>query len=248
MNITKYILILFFFNAYCQVSNETIIDDDGNKYKTTIIGGQEWLKENLNVSKYSDGTIIPQVTDLKKWLRMETGAWCYYENKSSNGIKFGKLYNWYAVAGIYDKSSLLDPKLRKKLAPEGWRIPNNDDLINLISSLDSTFQDAEMHECKTSSIAIGKMIDMNSTNLIYKDNILNNESGFSAIFAGKLNEIEFVYEGKITGWWTFNQSEADINKKNKSILGMNYGEREKFVGICFGENPINGYSVRCIKN
>lgn len=24
-------------------------------------------------------------------------AWCYYENDASNGEKYGKLYNWFAI-------------------------------------------------------------------------------------------------------------------------------------------------------
>ena len=32
-------------------------DIDGNLYNSVIIGSQEWVKENLNVSKYNDGLI-----------------------------------------------------------------------------------------------------------------------------------------------------------------------------------------------
>ena len=40
-------------------------------------------------------------------------AWCYYDNNSSNGKKYGKLYNFYAVN---------DPR---GLAPNGWHIPSD---------------------------------------------------------------------------------------------------------------------------
>jgi hypothetical protein len=33
--------------------------------------------------------------------KFKTGAWCYYNNDANNGTTYGKLYNWYAVMGIY---------------------------------------------------------------------------------------------------------------------------------------------------
>ena len=96
---------------------------------TVKIGTQVWMTKNLNVSRYSDGTPIPQVTDPTQWEGLATGAWCYYNNDAANGITYGKLYNWYAVAGIYDAASLANPVLRKKLAPVGYHIPNYNDII-----------------------------------------------------------------------------------------------------------------------
>ncbi len=40
-------------------------------------------------------------------------AWCYYENKTENGSKYGKLYNWYAVN---------DPR---GLSPAGWHVSSD---------------------------------------------------------------------------------------------------------------------------
>ena len=69
---------------------------------TTTIGTQEWTTKNLDVATYSDGTIIPEVQDPQQWAALTTGAWCYYNNKTANCTTYGKLYNWYAVAGIHD--------------------------------------------------------------------------------------------------------------------------------------------------
>jgi uncharacterized protein (TIGR02145 family) len=81
-----------------------------NQMKEVKIGDQIWMAENLNVDRYRNGDPIPEVKDPEEWLRQKTGAWCYYNNDSENGRKYGKLYNWYAVN---------DPR---GLAPEGWRI------------------------------------------------------------------------------------------------------------------------------
>ena len=82
---------------------------------------QVWMTKNLDVSNYSNGDPIPQVTNPTAWANLNTGAWCYYNNVTSNGVVYGKLYNWYAV---------MDPR---GLAPTGWHIPSKaewDALIN----------------------------------------------------------------------------------------------------------------------
>jgi len=84
--------------------------------ETVIIGTQEWTTKNLNVSKYRNGDIIPEVKDPEKWGNLKTGAWCYYNNDPKNGAMYGKLYNWYAVN---------DPR---GLAPEGFHIPSDSEL------------------------------------------------------------------------------------------------------------------------
>jgi uncharacterized protein (TIGR02145 family) len=89
------------------------------------IGTQIWSKCNLDVTTYSDGTPIPQVTDPTAWVGLTTGAWCYYDNNSVTGVTYGKLYNWFAVAGIWNEASKTDVNQRKKLAPNGYHIPSD---------------------------------------------------------------------------------------------------------------------------
>ena len=87
------------------------------------IGNQVWTKTNLNVTTYRNGDKIPQVQDGKAWSNLTTGAWCYYENKTANGTKYGKLYNWYAVC---------DPR---GLAPNGYHIPTDNEWTILTNYL-----------------------------------------------------------------------------------------------------------------
>jgi uncharacterized protein (TIGR02145 family) len=93
------------------VKVKTILEVDSvNEIK---IGKQIWTTKNLDVSTYRNGDIIPQVQSEEEWANLSTGAWCYYENKTSNGKKYGKLYNWYAVN---------DPR---GLTPNGYHIPTD---------------------------------------------------------------------------------------------------------------------------
>jgi uncharacterized protein (TIGR02145 family) len=102
---------------------------------SVTICSQVWATKNLDVTTYSDGTVIPQVTDPTAWESLTTGAWCYYNNDPANGAVYGKLYNWYAVAGIYDAASLANESLRKILAPTGWHIPSDAEWTTLITFL-----------------------------------------------------------------------------------------------------------------
>jgi uncharacterized protein (TIGR02145 family) len=75
--------------------NLTIIPAITNE--TVRIGNQTWTTNNLAISHYKNGDLIPQVTDRAVWDTLTTGAWCWYNNDSVNYAKYGKLYNWYAV-------------------------------------------------------------------------------------------------------------------------------------------------------
>ena len=102
-----------------------VTDVDKNTYKTLKIGTQEWMSENLRTTKYSDGTPIPNVTDSAQWSNLSTGAWCHYDNVSSQyDATYGKLYNWYAVN-------------TNKLCPSGWHVPTETDWTVLIDYLAS---------------------------------------------------------------------------------------------------------------
>jgi uncharacterized protein (TIGR02145 family) len=95
------------------------------QFKTVTIGSQTWMAENLSVSIFRNGEIIPEVKTATAWLaayKNESPAWCYYKNDPNNGEKYGKLYNWYAVN---------DPR---GLAPEGWHIPTDSEWNKLISA------------------------------------------------------------------------------------------------------------------
>ena len=94
-----------------------------NYGQTVTIGTQVWTSKNLDVSTYRNGDVIPQVKDENAWAKLTTGAWCYYDNDASNGRKYGKLYNWYAVN---------DPR---GLAPKGYHIPTDEEWTTLIDYL-----------------------------------------------------------------------------------------------------------------
>jgi len=88
---------------------------------TVKIANQIWMSKNLDVDCYANGDKIPEVQNPEEWDSLKTGAWCYFNNDSTNKERKGKLYNWYAVN---------DPR---GLAPEGYHIPSIDEWSQLVN-------------------------------------------------------------------------------------------------------------------
>ncbi len=155
---------------------------------TVTIGTQVWTTKNLDVATYSDGTVIPQVTNSQQWTSLTTGAWCYYNNDSATGTTYGKLYNWYAVAGIHD-TDLNTPN--KKLAPTGYHIPSDAEWTTLTTYLEEE------------SVAGGKM-KATGTSLWNTPNTgATNSSGFTGLPGGyRYYNGSFYNIGYFGFWWS----------------------------------------------
>ena len=145
------------------------------------IGSQTWSIKNLDVATYSDGTLIPEVTDPTEWANLTTGAWCYYNNDSANGATYGKLYNWYAVAGIYNEASKTNANQRKKLAPTGYHTPSDAEWTTLTDYLGGE------------SVAGGKMKETDTANWLSPNHNATNSSVFSGLPGGYRNYNETFY-------------------------------------------------------
>lgn len=107
-------------------SNSTpVFDNEGNMYHTVFIGGKQWMSDNLKVTKYNDGTEIPNITDSIQWKNATSGARCDLYNAPTNSPKLGCYYNWDAVnnsAGI---------------CPAGWHVPTEAEWDVLADSVGS---------------------------------------------------------------------------------------------------------------
>jgi len=95
-------------------------DIDGNIYNTVLIGKQVWMKENLRVSHYQNGDIIPFENDGNVWLSATSGLRTWFNHDSILYEKpYGNLYNWYAATD------------NRGICPQGFRLPTSDDWIEL---------------------------------------------------------------------------------------------------------------------
>jgi uncharacterized protein (TIGR02145 family) len=194
------------------------------------IGTQIWTGCNATVSTYRDGTFIPEVTDPTAWIGLTTGAWCYANNNSSNNAKYGKLYNWYAVAGIYDAASLANPALRKEFAPSGYHVPDLSEWNTLINYLGGAA--VAGGALKQNNLCLWNAPNTGATNI----------SGFTALPGGD-RQATGSFQGLTTntGFWT--STEINISIARMHIIffaGANI--------IVQGIEKIKGHSVRFVKD
>ena len=211
-------------------------DIDGNVYQSVSNCGLTWTKSNLNVTKYTDGTTIPQITDSTQWENLTTGAWCYYNNSTTNGITYGKLYNWYAIMGIYDTASAANPALRKKLAPMGWHIPNDEEWRLLMNCLDPNAVLVDAWQ----NVAGGQM-KLIGTSLWQSPNTgATNVSGFSGLPGGCYYRT-FSSIGIYGFWWSSSVNVSNLPWCRTLHSNTEYLGRANYI-------KASGLSVRCVKD
>ena len=105
----------------------TLLDREGYSYTTEVINGRTWMVENLAVTEYRNGDPIPNVSNSYQWGDLSIGAYSNYNNSTSNGLAYGRLYNWYAVNDT------------RKIAPEGWHVASGEEWAELLDyGLDGT--------------------------------------------------------------------------------------------------------------
>ena len=217
-------------------STGTVVDIEGNVYKTIKIGTQTWMIENLKTIHFNDSTIIPKVLNDYDWIKLRTPAYCWsdaiIESKQN-----GALYNWYAVN-------------TNKLAPKGWHIPSYNEWTILENYLISN---AYNYNGSTSDNLIGKSLASQTgwasapgIWCIGFQPLLNNKSGFSGqpcAFRSS-NGIIFENSGASCDWWSSTEdSTLNIGKVYSTGLSIYYK------GTYQGWNDKEfGFSVRCIKN
>ncbi|MCX8480649.1 MAG: fibrobacter succinogenes major paralogous domain-containing protein [Sediminibacterium sp.] len=215
----------YFYRGYFINAKDTAISnvDSFISISSVTIGTQVWMARNLNISRYQNGDIIPQIQVNNTWANLNTGAWSNYYNDSFYGTKYGKLYNWYAVND------------NRGLCPLGWHVPTDAEFTTLNDYLGG------------GTIAINKLkstmgwVDFNGNN-----SSGDNSSGFNGLPVGSrdnagnyfgLNDGFAGYDSK---FW------SSSNVDNVTALYRNLDNIGSFRS--FSENQKYGFVVRCIKD
>ncbi len=208
----------------------TVTDVDGNIYNTLTIGNQTWMLENLKTTKFNDGTPITEytfATNGNNWLNLNSPEAFYQwaETSDLNNIIDGDLpFDYYGA--MYNHLAIESGKL----APDGWRIPTEQDFKELESHLTNNgFSGNEATTLK--SLTGWAPVSGNGTDAI----------GFKGLPNGYINAFggPTVSEGICT-WAT---TDLNINNGTRKMIQL-FNQNT----ILFSDNAIQiGAGIRCIK-
>ncbi len=205
----------------------TVIDVDGNSYRTVVIGTQVWMAENLKVTHYRNGDAIPNITDAGTWAGMITGAYCEYNNDASNVDTYGRLYNWFAASD------------GRNIAPAGWHVPSDVEWKQLETYLGMSQTEADADGYYRGTVEGGKLKESGTAHWYSPNSGATNESGFSALPGGYGGP--FVYMGLGAGFWS--------STENISSTGWDRGLWGSLTGIGrYDSAKQSGFSIRCVKD
>jgi uncharacterized protein (TIGR02145 family) len=209
------------------------------------------MAENLRVRKYNNGTDIrfdksgtPTGSVSQTWAGtgLNYGAYTIYAHDSttttpSNLTKYGYLYNWYAVKGIFTTGVIASTDTLN-LCPTGWHVPTDAEWTTLETYLNTV--------APTGSVG-GKMKSTGDntagTGLWNSPNTgADNSSGFSALPGGWRNN-----GGSFSGirsnaiFWSATEYDTTIawyrNLNNANSVVARIGGMKSF-----------GASVRCLRD
>lgn len=153
-------IIIYFFSLFfllivaCskdETPYSTVTDIEGNVYRTVMIGGREWMAENLRTTKYRNGVNIPDVNQKTEWSNLNSGANCIYTKDMESTVNvsvYGRLYNFYAVIDS------------NNIAPQGWHIPTKEEWQNLMDFYGGQFECSDdLKEGKLFNVFGGRLFD-----------------------------------------------------------------------------------------
>ena len=174
----------------------------GQTYELVEIGNQCWMAENLNYET--------------------TNSW-WYENSSSYGEIYGRLYTWEAALTA---------------CPSGWSLPSDDQWKQMEMALGMSQSQANA----TGWRGTDEGEKMKSTIGWYNNGNGTNSSGFNALPGGyRYSSGSFSYLGYRGYWWS--SSERSGTSAWRRRLNYNSGQVRRG-----DDSKASGFSVRCLKD
>lgn len=241
----------------CDTSEPPIwVDISTVKEKNKIFSDGIWTTQNLNTTKFPDGTDIPVSTS------QTSTTSPYYANpanKASNATTYGRLYNWPATINMgTSKGQTPDPLnidqggnnedvIIQGICPNGWHVPNAQEWVDLFNgiakniSLFSTLTTDSGPAFTYKDINVYVNPSLRNAMLSAFNSKKANEGGFYALYAGREQSIGY---GTVAYFW----SASSILNTGASAYGYylanftNSGVRVESIGRALN------FSVRCIKS
>ena len=219
----------------------TVTDMDGNVYNTLQLGLQCWMRENLRVTHYADGSPIPNGGTGIDGISISEPR--YYVNPSVNAALYGYLYNWPA-AMHGESSSNSNPSGVQGICPTGWHLPSDTEWTQLTDYMVSQSE----YACNGNNSYIAKALAATTSWQTTSDECgpgnnqsTNNTSGFGAISAGYFNG-GFGAAGANAFFWA-----STKNGNAKAYNRYFYRGGPELYRLEDG-NRAYGWSVRCLRD
>ncbi len=174
---------------------------DGKSYATVEIGNQTWFAENLNYQT--------------------SNSW-WYDNNTTNGDIYGRLYTWEEALTA---------------CPNGWHLPADSEWKQMEMSLGMSQNEADNTYWRGTDQ--GKQ--MKSTSGWHDEGNGTNNSGFNALPGGVCgNNGHFFLLEEETYFWSSTEDGSSAWRRN-----LYYGNDK----VYRSSHPLeNGFSVRCLKD
>ncbi|MDA3912209.1 MAG: FISUMP domain-containing protein [Bacteroidales bacterium] len=213
-------------------TNGTFTDSrDSTEYQTIIIGGQEWMAENL--------AYLPSVNQVADGSEDVAGSYYYvygYDGTDVNAAKatsnydtYGVLYNWTAAMAS-SASSTANPSGVQGVCPTGWHLPSDAEWTQLTDYLGGA------------SVAGGKLKETGTTHWNSPNSGATNETGFTALPGALRHDNGTFYNiGYYGYWWSATEDNASNAWSRDMSSGSPPVSRD-------GYTKALGFSVRCVRD
>jgi len=216
----------------------SVTDVDGNVYRTVIIGKQEWMAENLRVTRDPNGKNITR--------------YCY-DNNTTNCNIYGGMYTWNTVMNGMS-SSTSNPSNVQGICPAGWHVPSDSEWFELVNYMDAKGFPNEMNNtkgvgnalksCRQQSSPLGGACATSVHPRWDSDEVHfgRDELGFSALGGGvRLTNGSFGGMGNVANIWTSTEGDA---------ANAWHWRLHNWVGSIWHFNETKGYGayIRCVRD
>jgi uncharacterized protein (TIGR02145 family) len=191
----------------------------GQTYNTVLIGGQCWMKENLNY---------------------ETGiSWCY-DNDPANCATYGRLYDWETIMNG-EASSNSVPSGVQGICPNGWHLPSDEEWKILEGTVDTQYGvgHSEWDDSGWRGFDAGKRL---KTTTGWSPNTGTDIYGFSALPSGcQYDNGSFCYLDYYVYFWSSTEYDNDTAWYRR----LSFHSDEV---ACYYYYKGCGFSARCVKD
>ena len=208
------------------------------------IGSQVWMGANFDGDVIYNNQVLPATTDANDWIQKAANgepAWCYLLNGEDWGIRFGKLYNWYAL-------QYLD-------LPAGWHVPTDADFIELAKALGMSEADANAFGDGYGTDEGGKLKEMGNSMWCIPNEGATNSSGFVGLpgamrssIDGTFKSFDILYGGKYYGYYGYFWSTTTYPSElqDYAYIRWLYKHDARFTRYAYRKG--HGLSVRLVKD